>query len=91
MVTDYFWRERKKEREGERQTETETETEGGREREGEREAKILFFSQELVIFLPHSKFLDIFVIYNGIPFIFLFAYLATKKTKFLQNATGCSR
>ena len=91
MVTDYFWRERKKEREGERQTETETETEGGREREGEREAKILFFSQELVIFLPHSKFLDIFVIYKGIPFIFLFAYLATKKTKFLQNATGCSR
>ena len=36
MVTDYFWRDRKKEREGERQTETETETEGEREREGER-------------------------------------------------------
>ena len=61
------------------------------EREREREANFLFFSQELVIFLPHSKFLDIFVIYKGIPFIFLFAYLATKKTKFLQNATSCSR
>ena len=68
------------------------ERERQRQRQGEREkTNILFFSQELVIFLPHSKFLDIFIIYKGIPFIFLFAYLATKKTKFLQNATSCSR
>ena len=67
------------------------ERERQRQRQGEREkTNILFFSQELVIFLPHSKFLDIFIIYKGIPFIFLFAYLATKKTKFLQNATSCS-
>ena len=84
-------REKERERGGEtdRQRQRQRQREGGRERE--REAKILFFSQELVIFLPHSKCLDIFVIYKGIPFIFLFAYLATKKTKFLQNATGCSR
>ena len=51
-----------------------------------------------MIFLPYCKFLDIFfnlisnTIYKGTPLIFfLFAFLATKKTKFVKDATSCSR
>ena len=54
VVTGFFWRERQRQRQRERQTETETQTDRQADRQTDRETEILFFSQELVIFLPHS-------------------------------------